>query len=176
MAALRADEIISPLIHEDTDRVCVVSASLVGECAVCGTVLSNGGTHLPLITYGFRCAECCPCRTWVPSEAEAEAMVRNAAAGTPKAMAARRVNALRDNRAKAQAALRELTVARRAERDAAAEARPKRKQPVARPKRQIELTPERLASLAKARVALKEWHEKRRAQMDAAKAKALTDQ
>jgi len=69
-----ADEIVSPLVHGDADRVCVVSASLVAECAVCGKVTTGGGAHVPFIAYGFRCAECCPCRVFVATEAELVAM------------------------------------------------------------------------------------------------------
>lgn len=79
MGTESADEIVSPLAHGDTDRVCVVSASLVAECAVCGLVTSGGGAHVPFIAYGFRCAACCPCRTYVASEAEREAMAACAA-------------------------------------------------------------------------------------------------
>lgn len=74
MGTEAADEIVSPLAHGDADRVCVVSAALVAECAVCGKVTSGGGAHVPFIAYGFRCAECCPCRVFVATEAELAAM------------------------------------------------------------------------------------------------------
>lgn len=73
MGTEAADEVISPLVHGDADRVCVVSA-LVAECAVCGKVTTGGGAHVPFIAYGFRCAECCPCRVFVATEAELVAM------------------------------------------------------------------------------------------------------
>lgn len=74
MGADSADEIVSPLVHGDADRVCVVSASLVAECAVCGKVTADGGAHVPFIAYGFRCSACCPCRSFVPTDAELAAM------------------------------------------------------------------------------------------------------
>lgn len=69
-----ANEIVSPLVHGDADRVCIVSPKRVcAECAGCGEVVRNN-VHLPLIAYGFYCERCCPCRSFKPSEAEMAAM------------------------------------------------------------------------------------------------------
>lgn len=80
MTADTAIEIVSPLSHWDTDCVCRVARmpGLVATCSGCGQTVYRR-VHLPLITFGFWCSRCCPCRTFVASPEEAHALSVNRA-------------------------------------------------------------------------------------------------
>ncbi len=75
-----AIEIVSPLNHFDTDCVCRIAKTpgLVATCAGCGQTVYRR-VHLPLITFGFWCGACCPCKTFVPTPAEEKALRINRA-------------------------------------------------------------------------------------------------
>jgi hypothetical protein len=147
----------------------VVLESVVGECSECGEVVH--GPIAPMFTHGWYCAACAAGLRG-PTWAEVMALARNAAvaAGGPEVMGSVEQPVPAKRAVVEPALLEERLAQRRAKQRDKARARMDAKG------RKVELTPERLASLSKAREALREWHEKRWAERDEAKTKALTDQ
>jgi hypothetical protein len=67
---------LSPLDHSDTDAICIVSRTLNAECSGCGQPV-YGRLHLPLIAHGFYCSQCCPCKSFVATDVERQALTAN---------------------------------------------------------------------------------------------------
>ncbi len=72
-----APVILSALQYPEITCVCR-AVNITAACDICGAVVT-AGLHAPEVTWGFYCAQHCPCRTYSPSEEECEAMERNRA-------------------------------------------------------------------------------------------------
>jgi hypothetical protein len=64
-----AVETVSPLVHRDADRLCIVARTLTAECSGCGRVI-QGNVHMPMVGYGFFCSGCCVGCRYQASQAE----------------------------------------------------------------------------------------------------------
>ena len=69
--------ILSAVNHPDITQVCR-TVHITAHCDKCGAVVTEG-LHAPEVTWGFYCGQCCPCRTYTPSEAERRAIEDNRA-------------------------------------------------------------------------------------------------